>query len=114
MSSNQSLALLAPLLTAQLDSIAVVLKDTAARIETIKAAAQAAERETAPTEPVERSFQHELESKDDPDRVVTLAEASRLSSLSIDTLRRRHRSRFIRLSERRWGMRKRDALMLSG
>jgi hypothetical protein len=113
MSSNQSLALLAPLLTAQLDSIAVVLKDTAARIETIKTAAQAAARETARAEqPVKRT--PEPEPKDDPDRVVTLAEASRLSSLSVDTLRRRHRSKFVQLSERRFGMRKRDALMLSG
>jgi hypothetical protein len=115
MSSNQNLALLAPLLTSQLDSIAVVLKDTAARIETIKATAQAAARETARTEqPIERSFEHKSEPKDDPDRVVTLAEASRLSSLSIDTLRRKHRNKFVQLSERRFGMRKRDALMLSG
>jgi hypothetical protein len=115
MSSNPSLALLAPLFTSQLDGLCVVLKDAAARIETIKAAAQAAERETARTEQsVERSSEHESESKDDPDRVVTLAEASRLSSLSIDTLRRKHRGKFIQLSERRWGMRRRDALMLSG
>jgi hypothetical protein len=111
MSSNTS-PLLAPLLTAQLDGLAVALKDTAARIETIKAAAQAAERETARTEqPVERT--PEPEPKDDPDRIVTLAEASRLSSLSIDTLRRKHRNKFVQLSERRFGIRKRDALMLS-
>jgi hypothetical protein len=109
------LALLAPLFTSQLDGLAVVLKDAAARIETIKAAAQAAERETARTEqPVERTSEHESEPQDDPDRVVTLAEASRLSSLSIDTLRRKHRSKFIQLSERRLGMRRRDALNLSG
>lgn len=115
MSSNPSLALLAPLLTGHLDGLALALKEAAARIETIKAAAQAAERETARTEqPVELPSQHASEPKDDPDRVVTLAEASRLSSLSIDTLRRKHRGKFIQLSERRWGMRRRDALMLSG
>ena len=50
--------------------------------------------------------------RDDPDRIVTLAEAARLSSLSIDTLRRNHRDKFIRLSERRYGMRRRDVLLL--
>jgi hypothetical protein len=45
-------------------------------------------------------------------RIVPLAEAARLSGLSEDTLRRRHSGRFVRLSERRVGMRLRDALML--
>ena len=110
MSSNQ---LLAPLLTVQLDGLAVVLKDAAARIETIKAAAQAAEVKTPPIpQPVETPA-HDPD-QDDPNRIVTIAEASRLSSLSIDTLRRKHRNKFVQLSERRFGMRKRDALMLSG
>ncbi len=110
MSSTPSLALLPPLLTAQLDGLAVVLKDAAARIETVKAAAQAAERETARTQqPVKRTSEHEP----DPNAIVTIGEASRLSSLSIDTLRRKHRSKFIQLSERRYGMRRKDALMLS-
>jgi|SRR6516162_1683207 hypothetical protein len=113
MSPNPSLALLAPLLAAQLDGLAVVLKDATARIETIKAAAQAAEVKTLPIpQPVETPA-HDPD-RDDLDRVVTLAEASHLSSLSIDTLRRKHRAKFVRLSERRFGMRKRDALMLSG
>ena len=113
MSSNQSLALLAPLLTAQLDGLAVVLKDATARIETIKSAAQAAEVKTPPIpRPVETPVHAPGEG--DPDRIVTLAEASRLTSLSIDTLRRRHRNKFVRLSERRFGMRRRDCLMLSG
>ena len=82
MSSNPSLALLAPLFTSQLDGLCVVLKDAAARIETIKAAAQAAERETARTEQsVERRSERESEPKDDPDRIVTLSEAARLSGL---------------------------------
>ena len=111
MSSNSSLALLAPLLSMQLDGLAVALKDAAARIETIRAAARAAEVETWPIpQPVETPAPEP--DRDDPDRIVTLAEASRLSSLSIDTLRRRHRGKFVQLSERRFGMRKRDALML--
>jgi hypothetical protein len=113
MSSNPGLALLAPLLTAQLDRLAVALKDAAARIETIRAAAQAADGETPPIpQPVETPAYDP--DRDDPNRIVTLAEASRLSSLSIDTLRRRHRGKFVQLSERRFGMRRRDALMLSG
>jgi hypothetical protein len=110
MSSNSSLALLAPLLTAQLDSIAVVLKDTAARIETIKAAAAQAAEVATPPQPVETSAPDP--DRDDPNRIVSLREAARLSSLSIDTLRRRHRGKFVQLSERRFGMRKRDALLL--
>jgi hypothetical protein len=104
MSSNPSLA--------QLDSIAVVLKDAADRIEAIRAAAQVAGRETAlAVQPVETPAR-DRGPRDDPDRIVTLAEASRLSSLSIDTLRRKHRNKFVQLSERRFGMRRRDALML--
>jgi hypothetical protein len=109
---SSSLALLSPLFTAQLDSIALVLKDAAARVEAIKAAAQAAEVDTPPTSPAIETPAHDPD-RDDPNRVVTLAEASRLSSLSIDTLRRKHRGKFIRLSERRLGMRRGDALNLS-
>jgi hypothetical protein len=32
--------------------------------------------------------------------------------VSIDTLRRKHRDKFIQLSTRRYGMRRRDALLL--
>jgi hypothetical protein len=108
MSSNPGLALLTPLLIAQLDGVAFALKDAADRIEAVRAAAQVAERKPAPVKPPER----DQISKDDPDRIVTLAEAARLSSLSIDTLRRKHRDKFIQLSERRFGMRRRDVLLL--
>lgn len=46
------------------------------------------------------------------ERIVTLAEASRLSSESVDTLRRRHADKIIQLSPRRQGMRVKHALML--
>ena len=108
MSSSPSLALLAPLLTTQLDGVAIALKDVADRIEAIRTAAQVVERKPAPFKSPER----DPSPKDDPDRIVTLAEAARLSSLSIDTLRRNHRDKFIQLSERRFGMRRRDALLL--
>jgi hypothetical protein len=45
-------------------------------------------------------------------RVVPMPEAERLSGLSADTLRRRHREKIKDLSERRQGMRVIDALML--
>jgi hypothetical protein len=43
---------------------------------------------------------------------IVLAEASRLSGLSEDSLRRHYRDKLIVLSERRLGMRVKDALML--
>jgi hypothetical protein len=46
------------------------------------------------------------------ERIITLNEASRLSSQSVDTLRRRHRDKIIQLSLRRQGMRVKHALML--
>jgi hypothetical protein len=46
-------------------------------------------------------------------RIVPLAEASRLSGLSEDSLRRHYRDKLIVLSERRLGMRVRDALFLN-
>lgn len=102
------------LLDAQLDCIAAALKEATARIETARiAAAQAAEHETAQAEqPAEQASEQDSD-RDDPDRIVPLSEASRLSSLSIDTLRRKHRDKWVQLSERRFGMRRRDALMLN-
>jgi hypothetical protein len=47
------------------------------------------------------------------ERIVTLEEASRLSSLSEDSLRRYCGDKIIKLSTRRDGMRVRDALMLA-
>jgi hypothetical protein len=104
--SNPSLALLTPLL----DGVAVALKDAANRIDAVRAAAQAAEREPAPAKTPER----EPDLKDDPDRIMSIAEAARLSSLSIDTLRRKHRDKWLQLSERRFGMRRKDVLSLKG
>ncbi len=46
-------------------------------------------------------------------RIVDLKEASRLSGLSVDTIKRRHADKIIDLSPRRRGMRVCDALMLT-
>jgi hypothetical protein len=44
--------------------------------------------------------------------IVPLQQAAALQSTSVDTLKRRHPDKIIRLSPRRNGMRLRDALML--
>jgi hypothetical protein len=45
-------------------------------------------------------------------RIVDLKEASRLSGLSVDSIKRHYRQKIIELSPRRLGMRVGDALML--
>lgn len=45
-------------------------------------------------------------------RIVDLKEASRLSGLSVDSIKRHYRQQIIELSPRRLGMRVGDALML--
>jgi predicted HTH domain antitoxin len=45
-------------------------------------------------------------------RIVSLQEASQLSSLSVDTLQRRHSDKILQLSIRRRGMRLSDVLRL--
>jgi hypothetical protein len=46
-------------------------------------------------------------------RIVEPDEAARLSTLSWDTIKRRHKEKIVRLSERRVGIRVGHALMLS-
>jgi hypothetical protein len=46
------------------------------------------------------------------DRIITLQEAEKVSSLSEDSIKRHHRDKIVELSPRRLGMRLRDALML--
>jgi hypothetical protein len=46
-------------------------------------------------------------------RVITLVEASRMLSISVDTIKRRHADKIVRLSPRRCGMRLGDVLNLS-
>jgi hypothetical protein len=44
------------------------------------------------------------------ERILTLQEAAALRCISVDTLRRNFRDRFIRLSQRRLGIRYADAI----
>ncbi len=46
-------------------------------------------------------------------KIISLAEASRLSGMSLDGLRRHHADKIIKLSPRRLGMRQGDALLLN-
>jgi hypothetical protein len=46
-------------------------------------------------------------------RIAPLSEVAKLTGLSVDTIRRNHRDRIIKLSPRRVGMRIEDALLLS-
>src|SRR5262245_62118775 len=48
------------------------------------------------------------------ERVLTLAEAARMLSISIPTLRRRHGHLFVKLSPARRGLRMRSILMITG
>jgi hypothetical protein len=54
------------------------------------------------------SFEIEME------RIVPLKEAARLAGCSADTLKRNHRDKIVQISDRRIGMRVRDALQLEG
>jgi hypothetical protein len=46
------------------------------------------------------------------DRIITLQEAVKISSLSVDSWKRNHPDKVVELSPRRLGVRLRDALML--
>jgi len=46
--------------------------------------------------------------------IITLPEASRISSLCVETLESEHGSKIIHLSPKRRGMRRGDALMIGG
>jgi hypothetical protein len=46
------------------------------------------------------------------ERILTLAQVTELTTLSADTLSREHGDRIVRLSQRRRGMRLKDALAL--
>jgi len=53
-----------------------------------------------------------IPAKHELDRIVSLREAKKLSSLSPDSWKRNHPEKIVELSPRRLGVRLRDALML--
>ncbi|MBR0742105.1 hypothetical protein JQ581_34730 [Bradyrhizobium liaoningense] len=46
------------------------------------------------------------------DRIISLQEAEKISTLSVDSWKRHHSDKLVELSPRRLGVRLRDALML--
>jgi hypothetical protein len=46
-------------------------------------------------------------------RIVPIAEAARLAGVSVDSLRRNHKDKLVRMGPRAVGMRQADALLLS-
>jgi hypothetical protein len=99
-------------LDAQIESANAGLREISARLETIKATAAAihsnATRET-------EALRETLELRNELgnlDQIIPIKEAARLRGVSVDTLCRNHRDKFVQLSERRLGMRRKDALML--
>ena len=47
------------------------------------------------------------------DRIISLQAAEKASSLSVDSWKRHHRDKLVKLSPRRYGVRLRDALMIA-
>jgi hypothetical protein len=101
-------------LVAQLDHLAAVLKEADARIEAAKIAIKAAGYQAAlARQPVKQIRERDPEPPENLNKIVSLKEAAQRSSLSLDSLRRFHRDKFVRLSPRRIGMRLRDVLALT-
>lgn len=63
-------------------------------------------------DPKLKSFQTPLDKKLENSRLVSLREAARLRGVSVDTLKRNHGDKIVRLSKRQLGMQLKDALQL--
>jgi hypothetical protein len=91
-------------LDAQIESIAAALREIGARLEAIKATAY------SEVKLLRETLEHRA-SGDDLDRIVPLKQAAKLRGVSVDTLTRTSRDKFIAISSARFGMRVRDALL---
>lgn len=110
MSSNPVRGGLAAL-DAQIESAAAGLREIGARLETIKVTAAAIHDDaTRDLQTLRETLEHHNE-RDDLDRIVSIKEAAKLRGVSVWTLNRTDREKFIRLSDARFGMRVRDALL---
>jgi hypothetical protein len=98
-------------LDAQIEGVAAGLREIGTRLELIKATAQTihsdANREI---KALRETLEHHNE-RDDLDRIAPLKEAAKLRGVSEDTLRRTDPDKILRLSDARYGMRVRDALL---
>jgi len=99
-------------LDSQIDSVAAGLREIGARLEVIKTTAAAIHSDAVRELRTLRETLEQRNESDDLDRILPIKEAAKLCGVSADTLFRNHRDKFVQLSERRFGMRKRDALML--
>ena len=99
-------------LDAQVEGVAAGLREIGARLETIKATAAAIHGGAAhELQALKQTLEHRNK-RDDLDRIIPLKEAADLRGVSVYTLRRRDRDKFVQLSDARFGMRLRDVLML--
>jgi hypothetical protein len=99
-------------LDAQIEGVAAGLREIGARLELIKATATAIHSDAAhKLQALTETLEHRSE-RDDLDRILPLKEAAKRRGVSVDTLRRTDRDKFVRLSDARFGMRLRDVLLL--
>jgi hypothetical protein len=99
-------------LDAQIEGAAAGLREIGARLEAIKATASAIHNDaTHKLQALTETLEHRS-GRDDLDRIVTLKEAADMRRVSVDTLRRKERDKFVRRSDARYGMRLRDVLLL--
>ena len=99
-------------LDAQIKGAAAGLREIGARLEAIKATATAIHSDAAhELQALKQTLDHR-DKRDDLDRIIPLKEAAERRGVSVDTLRRTDRDKFVQLSEARFGMRLRDVLLL--
>jgi hypothetical protein len=65
-----------------------------------------------PTSPADKDDDYKLPSGYELDRIITLDQAAKISSLSRWAWQRSHPDKVVQLSPKRYGVRLRDALML--
>jgi hypothetical protein len=99
-------------LDAQIEGAAAGLREIGARLEAIKATATTIHSDAAhELQALKQTLDHRNE-RDDLDRILPLKEAAKRRGVSVDTLRRTDRDKFVQLSQARFGMRLRDVLLL--
>jgi hypothetical protein len=99
-------------LNAQIESATASLRESIARLEIIKITATAIHGDAARERQALTDALAHRDELGDPDRIISIKEAAKLRGVSVDTLRRTDRDKFIQLSDSRLGMRVKDALML--
>ena len=100
-------------LMAQIDTAFAGLQEFGARLEAIKASAAILHSDlTREVEALREALETSNSKDDNPNRLVPLKEAAKLRGVSLDTLKRTSRDKFIKISDSRYAMRLRDVLLL--